>query len=169
MTYMSRYSCPSGRRCLAIVSASLIMFASLPSSAQDERVSPGQHASKKFTVKLEAKPHTQYCQARAAIEYSQKNDITRVSGEITKEGCTAAGGDYTMAIRYRDENGEVHDLEFEEQWTSDNVSPVTFEADYTIGENVDLVRVRAKRLRCVCVESDDAGEDLNPDENQDQN
>ena len=168
MTYSSRSSRRPGRNRAAIASASLVLCVSLPLSAQEERVIPGQHASKEFTVKLEAKPHTQYCQARAAIEYSQKNDIARVSGEITKDGCLAAHGSYTMTVRYRDEDGEIHDLDFEEQWASDDESPLTFAADYVIGDNVDLVRVRAKRLRCICVEADDAGEDQNPDENQNQ-
>lgn len=158
MKCISRSSCLSAPCCAAIVTASMALLTGTSSAAQDQRVSPGQHASKEFTVKLEAKPHKQYCKARAVIEYSQKNTIARIGGEITKEGCMVATGDYTVSIRFRDENGETHDLEFEEQWASDSELPVSFGSDYEIGQNVDLVRARTKRLRCLCVETEDAGD-----------
>jgi hypothetical protein len=81
-----------------------------------------------------------------------------VKGQITKDGCLAAEGNYTMSVRLRSENGEIRTLEFEELWSSDSELPVVFESEYEIGRNVDLVRVVAKRLRCACADADDTTE-----------
>jgi hypothetical protein len=155
-----------GRHFAAIITAVLIFFVSLPLPAQDERLSPARHASKAYTVELKSAQHKQYCQASASIEYSQYDDVARVSGQITKNGCTKAGGDYTVAVRFRDANGDVHNLEFEELWTSSSELPVLFSAEYEIGKNVDLVRVRTKRLECVCAELEGQNEEKVQDQQQ---
>ncbi len=105
---------------------------------------------KKYIVKLETTQHKQYCQASASIEYIQNNDVASVSGEIENQDCEASSGTYTMNVRFRDQNGEVHDLNFDETWQRDDDQSILFNREYSIGKNVDLIRVRTRRMKCVC-------------------
>ena len=144
------------RYCMALVAS--VVFSSVGLSQEAERMHTGASAEKKYIVKLEATQHKQYCQARASIEYIQNDHVASVKGQIAKEGCVQAGGQYTVAVRIRDENGDLRNLEFQEPWSSDSELPLIFQADYEIGDDVDLIRVRTKSLKCVCVDSDDTGE-----------
>ena len=58
-----------------------------------------------------------------------------------------------LSVRTRDESGEQSTREFPQTWTRDDAQPVLFSTDIPIGENVDLVRVRALNLRCTCAEA----------------
>jgi hypothetical protein len=165
MIFPDRSSRLTGAHCAAMLVAPWLMLASQFSLAQQEALD-GRQATREYTVKLEASPQKQYCQARAVIEYSQKNDVARVQGRITKDGCMAASGSYILSVRIRDENDEIRTLEFEEQWRSDSELPVVFESEYEIGENVDLVRAMSKRLRCVCAETEDAAVEAHQDQDQ---
>lgn len=145
------------RYCMTLVAS--IAFCSVGLSQEAERTHIGSAAEKKYIVKLEATPHRRYCTARASIEYIQNSDVASVRGQITKEGCVQAGGRYTVAVRIRDKNDDLQNLEFEERWSSDSELPFNFNADYEIGDDVDLIRVRTKSLKCVCADSDDTGEE----------
>jgi hypothetical protein len=50
----------------------------------------------------------------------------------------------------RDESGEVKSLEFNETWQRSDAKSVVLEADYPIGENVELVNARVRGLTCTC-------------------
>ena len=117
------------------------------------------HAEKKFTLKLETTRHKQYCQAKIQVEYAQRNTTASISGTIENRDCGASGGNYTLSVRFRDEHGEIQTIEREEQWQRENDETFAFEKEYSIGENVDLVRVRARKVVCVCAEMAAAGED----------
>jgi hypothetical protein len=93
---------------------------------------------------------TTQCQATIAFEYTQRNTVARVEGSIENGICAASSGDYTIAVSFRDQNGELKTLEFGETWQRSDDQPVEFLTDYPIGENVELVSVRSRRLRCVC-------------------
>ncbi len=137
----------------------------LLSSASNHGVAAGksenqanqQEASseKTFTIKLDASPPTIYCKSNTSIEYFQNDTTANVSGEIKIDGCTDASGQYTISIRYRDGAGETHNLDFDETWQRSSVAPVVISHVYPMAENVDLIRVRARRSRCVCDEPDD--------------
>ena len=96
---------------------------------------------------------TASCEAALALEYTQRGTIARVEGVIENATCAASAGDYTIAIRVRDENGEITILEFDEPWQRSDDQPVEFLTDYPIGEDVELVGVRSRRLRCVCADA----------------
>jgi hypothetical protein len=92
------------------------------------------------------------CQANIAIDYVQINSVASVSGVIENEDCAASGGEYTIQARIRDDNGESTTLDFPETWQRDDDQPVEFSAEYPIGNNVQLVRVRSRGLSCTCAE-----------------
>ena len=134
---------------------------SITAMAGQERTDGGNSAEKKYLIKMETTQHKLYCQARIALEYTQRNTVASVTGEIENDDCGASGGDYTMTVRFRDENGEVQNEEHEEQWQRDDDQVFAFEYEYTIGDNVDLIRVRARKIQCVCAEmpADDEAEE----------
>lgn len=104
----------------------------------------------KHSMVFEAEAKRQYCSARVELEYTQMNTLAWAAGTIHTPDCGAASGEYTIAVRYRDEGGQLHTLESNEAWRRDDDQPVRFESKYSIGENVDLIRVRARKIRCVC-------------------
>jgi len=141
--------------CIALVAPSCVYAAPEP---QEEPVSTERQVQKKFIVKLEPPQQRQYCSASSTIEYLQNDDIATVSGEITNKQCGASSGTYTMNIRYRDQDGDLHELDFEESWQREDDQSVKFKREYAIGENVDLIRIRTRRMRCVCAEIESKGE-----------
>jgi hypothetical protein len=113
---------------------------------------------KQYTIRLDAPQGTAYCHAQIRTEYIQKNTIAAVKGEIENEDCGASGGEYTISIRFRDERGDVHNIEHLESWQREDDQNVSFQGEYLIGENVDLMRVRARKIVCICAEPDESGE-----------
>ena len=153
----------TGRK--AAILASIAVMAYLPVSAQGQQTSTSEtseyssSAEKTFTVKLKPPKKKQYCKANTAIEYYQSDDVAEVNFEIKNEDCVASSGSFTMRVRYRTEEDEVVDLEFDETWQREDDQNILFGRQYPIGKNVDLVRVRASKMRCVCAEDD--SEDAN--------
>jgi hypothetical protein len=73
-------------------------------------------------------------QARISIEYTQRNTMANVTGTIENEDCGASSGGYTVAVRYRDENGEIHDDEHPETWQRDDDQPFSLNNEYLIDD-----------------------------------
>ena len=123
---------------------------SAPCSAKDQVVI--RHETK-ITTTIEVKPlKLVECQADVGVQYHQRNTAARVEGTIENKICAASSGEYTIAIRIKDEAGEPKTLEFRESWQRDDDRPISVATDYPIGANVDLVSVRARSLHCVCAE-----------------
>lgn len=93
------------------------------------------------------------CAATAATEYFQQQATAHVASTISIQDCTAASGELTFALRIRDANGNVSPLEFNETWQRSGDGDVKLTADYGIGENVSLVSVRVRNLRCTCADA----------------
>lgn len=140
------------------------LFASQPVHAQEEQTHDESGVTKKYIVRLETTQHKQYCQASASIEYAQNDDVASVTGEIRNEDCAASSGEFTINVRFKDTDGELVDLNFEETWQREDDQSIAFKREYTIGQNVDLMRVRTRKLKCVCAEIQ--SEDDIQDENQ---
>jgi len=109
----------------------------------------------KFTVELPPVKSTQ-CAATIEIEYTQRDTLVGVEGTIHHLDCAASNGEHRLTVSVRDENRELKTLEFVEAWQRKDGQPVKFNVSYPIGDNVDLVSVRARQLRCTC--DDLAGE-----------
>lgn len=107
-------------------------------------------AAKDIPIEIEANVKGRSCDSTMAIEYEQRNTVARVEGTIENPSCAACTGEYTIAVRIRDESGESKTLEFPGKWQRADDKPVKFRADYPVGANVDVLNVRAKALHCVC-------------------
>ncbi len=119
-------------------------------------------SEKKYTIKLEASPPAHYCKSNTAIEYYQDDTVAKVNGEIKIDGCIKASGKYTISVRYRDDAGDTHNIDFDETWQRSSADPITISHAYPMADNVDLVRVRARRSRCVC--NDAAAKEIEQEE-----
>lgn len=92
------------------------------------------------------------CQTEITLEYTQRGNIARVMGEIGNTMCAASSGSFVVSVRTTDAAGIVTTQEFPETWQRSDDQPVSFSADYAIGDDVDLTRVRTVRSRCLCTQ-----------------
>jgi hypothetical protein len=96
-------------------------------------------------------PDGPQCEATTLTEYQQRNNIARVTGTVSIATCPAGStGTFTVVARVRDDSGEIKPIEFAEKWQRDDAQDVAFKNDYTIGDNVELVNVRIRDLKCTC-------------------
>ena len=153
----------------------LLVFLQSPTIAQDDFInSSGQqeamklegHVEKKYVMKLEAPTSaTKYCHVSVDITYLQKNTSAVVDVVLENPDCAASSGSYTVAVRVRDDNNKSQTLSFDETWQRDDDQSLETRQDYFIGDNVDLVNVRVRKLKCACSGlADEVGhtEDLTP-------
>lgn len=125
------------------------------SVAQETKVNRWEaSAEKKYKMTIEATQGAKRCHSRTSIEYQQRGDIALVNGEVTVESCTVATGEYTISLRLKDDSGEIRNLEFVNTWRKNDAAPVEFANEYSIGDNVDLIRVRARRTQCICEDAE---------------
>jgi hypothetical protein len=111
-------------------------------------------AEKELSTEIEiAAPPSTACQATIMVTYDQRDTIAAVTGSVDNAVCAASHGDYVIVVTIRDASGDLKTLDFNETWKRDDASPVPFKADYKIGENVDLVRVRPRSSTCTCEEA----------------
>ena len=111
-----------------------------------------------LTVKLEVpQPEALQCEASTLTEYQQRNNIARVTGSVSISNCPAgSAGTFDVVARVRDESGEIKPLEFAEKWQRNDKGASPFTGDYPIGENVELMNVRIRNLKCTCAEAPEA-------------
>jgi len=125
-------------------------------SAQEEKETRKQYEIRyKMTIST-TPPAEQTCAAQISFTYLQKYSVAVVDSTIENTECDASSGDYTVLVRFRDENNEIQSQEYRETWSRDDNQAVDSRKEYFIGDNVDLITVRSKKLRCVC---DNAGEE----------
>ena len=121
-----------------------------PPTAGTQAPAPGQaQITTVITVPATASPQ---CLASVTTGYFQANTLAKVEGTIKVEGCTVATGQYTLAARIRDESGETKTLEFAETFSRDAAGDLAFKGEYPIGDNVELVSVRTRGVRCECAD-----------------
>jgi hypothetical protein len=92
------------------------------------------------------------CLPAIALGYDQRNNVAKVDGTIDTAQCAATSGDIELTVSIRDAAGALQTLKFTQHWQREGDPSIVFEAEYPIGENVDLVRVRARGSRCACAE-----------------
>jgi len=109
------------------------------------------HVEKKYVMKLEAPTSaTKNCHVSVATSYLQKNTLAIVDVVLENPDCAASSGSYTIAVRVRDENSELQTLSFDETWQREHDQSLETRQDYFIGDNVDLVNLRVRKLKCIC-------------------
>ena len=133
-----------------ILVLSLLLFGSRPAQADS-----GQDDSNR-TMTIEVKKTITFearvggCEANLSLEYWQKGDQAEVDMVLNNTECPASSGEFTIQVRYRAEDGELVTDEYPERWSRDDDQPLEMSRLYSIGDNVDLVRVRSRRLSCTC-------------------
>src|SRR5262245_24964283 len=117
-----------------------------------------------FNVTLELPPDdAPKCEATSLTEYSQRNNIASVTGTVSIATCPAgSAGTFNVVARVRDESGEIKPIEFPETWQRDDANDIAFKNDYTIGDNVELVNVRIRDLKCTCAAAPEAAKTETP-------
>jgi hypothetical protein len=104
-----------------------------------------------LTVVIEAPTQGPQCEASTLTEYQQRNNAARVTGTVSLSMCPAGTtGSFTLVARVRDDAGEIKPIEFNETWTRADAGDHTFNTDYPIGDNVELMSVRVRNLKCTC-------------------
>jgi hypothetical protein len=104
------------------------------------------------TLELPA-PEALQCEATTLTQYSQRNTVARVTGSVSISNCPAgSAGTFDVVARVKEESGETKPIEFAEKWQRDDAGDAQFTSDYPIGENVELVNVRVRNLKCTCAE-----------------
>jgi len=104
-------------------------------------------------VQAPARPTGPQCEATTLTEYQQRNNVARVAGTVSIANCAAGtAGTFTLVARVRDESGEIKPVEFAEAWQRADAQDHTFNADYPIGDNVELMNVRVRGLTCMCAD-----------------
>jgi hypothetical protein len=117
-------------------------------------------AENTLTVLLEepvasANPTGPQCEASTLTEYQQRNNVARVTGRVSVGGCPVGTlGSFTLVARVRDDNGEIKPIEFNETWQRSDDQDHSFNADYPIGDNVELMNVRVRGLTCTCADAE---------------
>jgi hypothetical protein len=147
--------CPSARRATRCFFVSLLLVVGGMSgvNAQDEPTTFKINGGAPIELKAPPPVPSSACQAVIALSFHQRNTLARVEGSIENTMCAASSGDYELTVTYKGLDGEQKMLEFTETWQRSDGETVMFVSDYEIGENVDLMRVRARRAHCVCAEA----------------
>lgn len=125
-------------------------------SAQEEQESKKHHEIR-YKMTISTTPAAeQKCEASMFFEYFQKNTVAVINSTLSNPDCGASSGDYTLLVRFRDANNETHSLEYPETWQRADDQDIELRKEYFIGDNIDLVTIRSRKLRCIC---DNAGEE----------
>lgn len=126
--------------------------ASIKIERSSEHKAEGQEFEKKVGVTLEYEQKG--CAATLGLEYYQKGTDAHVKSTLMNEQCAASSGSYVLRIRYRPDEGEMGEVEYEETWSRDDDADVVVEKDYYVGEDLDIRRVSSAKLRCTCTETE---------------
>jgi hypothetical protein len=129
--------------------------------AEDNCVAAAEEAARveqPLNVTLEVpQPEALQCEATTLTEYQQRNNVARVTGSVSVANCPAgSAGTFDVVARVKDESGEIKPIEFPEKWQRDDTGDAPFTGDYPIGDNVELVNVRVRNLKCTCASAPEA-------------
>jgi hypothetical protein len=128
--------------------AALALPASAFADAPDRDVN--NEAEIKHSIELEARYAVHACKAQLELEYYQKGADVHVDSVLSNAACAASSGSYVIEVRYRGADDVVVSRRFDETWERSDAAPVRASKVYPVGDNVDVVRVRPRKLRCTC-------------------
>lgn len=148
---------PAIRR--ATVLGGVIAVLAVTGARSDEEL-PAAEADITTTIRLQ-EMKTDACEATLEVMYYQKGPSVHVETELKNEYCDASSGSYELQVRFRDSNGQIQRKSFEETWERDDAEPVLRTREYVVAENIDVLKVQPRKLRCTCggSETADAGDD----------
>jgi hypothetical protein len=142
----------------AVIVVCVAMLCTATAAADDKEIE-AQSATFSKTFEMKVEQHSTACEATAVLEYSQHGADVEVEATIENYDCAASSGEFTIETTVRaDGKMDSDKLSFPETWSRDDENPVVITKRYPIGDNVDLMRVKVRKLRCECSE-ETAGSD----------
>ena len=133
---------------LLIALAALLMATTLIAD-DDENTSRKASISKTIELKLEFTSGG--CEADANLDYFQRGIEVQVETVIETQSCDAASGEYIVKVTVLSETEtDTTTLTFEDAWEQVGGLPAESMRRYAIGNDVDLKRVRIRKLSCTC-------------------
>src|SRR5690349_7862882 len=91
------------------------------------------------------------CAASTVTEYSQQTNVAHVTGSVSILSCPAGStGTFDVVALVKDKSGASKPIEFHEMWQRAEPGDAPFAGDYPIGDDVELVNVRIRNLKCTC-------------------
>ena len=140
-----------------IACLTFLLAAAVASADREREVSNTATISNTVEMKLET--DSNLCQATASMDYFQRGAEAQVETSIDTDECGPAEGTYIVKITVRgDSDEEPRVLDFEETWERGDDMPVESMKRYPIGDDVDLLRVKTRKLSCTCRETSDGKE-----------
>lgn len=142
----------------------VICSALLCTSAAADRKTKANSATFSKTIELKTEQYnSNSCESTAVLEYYQRGTEAAVETTIENPDCAASSGEFTIEATIRaDGQMDSVKLSFPETWSRDTDEPVALAKRYPIGDDVDLLRVKIRKLRCEC--SEEAAEpDVEPE------
>ena len=143
------------RAAWAVAAVAAAAGALTPAVADEQKKRVNNESEIRHTIQLDSQPASRSCKAALELEYYQKGASVHVDKKIRNADCAASSGSYVIEVRYRGSDGEIRSKSFDETWQRDDDQPVVTSSDYAIEDNVDVVRVRSRKLRCECAEPPD--------------
>jgi hypothetical protein len=134
----------------AVIVVCVAMLCTATAAADDKEIEAKSATfSKTFEMKVEQ--HSTECEATAVLEYFQRGGEAEVEATIENPDCAASSGEFIIETTVRaDGQMDSNKLSFPETWSRDDEDPVVITKRYPIGDNVDLMRVKVRKLRCEC-------------------
>jgi len=134
-----------------MVLASCIAGAPVGTTLADETADRiNNEAEIRITIEAEHEYASNACQAAMEMEYYQKGSSVHVESTLTNDDCGASSGSYVIQIRYRGPDRQSQRKEFPETWERADSNPVVVEKDYFVADDIDILRVRSRKLDCTC-------------------
>ena len=94
------------------------------------------------------------CQGTVTTEYLQRADEADIKATVENPDCGASLGSYIVEATIKADGAtETEKLRFEETWQRDDDQPVIIEKRYPIGDDVELKRIRIRKVACTCSEA----------------
>lgn len=127
----------------------LLTVASFAAADEDES-NISNEAQIRTIIVVEQTFATNACKAELEIEYYQKGSSAHVESTLTNADCGASSGSYVIQVRYRGADRQTRSKDFAESWTRTDTAPILDVKDYYIADDVDIIRVRSRKLDCSC-------------------
>ena len=138
----------------------ILLFGTTSFAVADEDESNINNEAKiRTTIVVEQSFATNACKAELEIEYYQKGSSVHVESTLTNADCGASSGSYVIQVRYRGVDRQTQSKEFAELWERTDIAPVLVEKDYFIADDIDIIRVRSRKLNCTCAPEESADSD----------
>ena len=97
------------------------------------------------------------CTATVSLNYFQRGHEAQVELAVDNPHCAASEGGFVIEATVREDGvAEAKKLSFPETWQRDDDAAVEMTRRYPIGDNVDLLRIRIRKVTCSCAETGEA-------------